>query len=134
MLIASSIGDLYASSFLPVTGAVDPVTGIYQYCYSGVRSFQKCSYQVTTLDSHQCFYDDNGLLGCADHVMVFRNSAGNAEPQPGDSGAPFYKPVTGAVGARGVVNGSWCPDICYGLGFRWSQIASQLAVSIKTYP
>jgi hypothetical protein len=134
------VGDLYSGSFQPVKGSGDPVTAVFQYCFSGVtssiNSSERCGFEVTTLDSHQCFTDGGHFLGCADHEMLFRDSAGNVATQLGDSGAPFYRYVTGGISARGLVNGT-CPDgahPCYGYGFRWTQVASQLSVSITTYP
>jgi hypothetical protein len=128
------VGDLDSSTHVSIKSAANPANGQFLYCFSGVTSLVNCNYEVVNQDETVCFDDQDGhLLGCADHVMQFRNAAGNAAPQDGDSGAPFYLPCTGGACARGIVTGQGCfSGVCFGYGFRWGTLSSELGVSITT--
>jgi len=66
----------------PVVGAGDPVVGFNNYCHSGRTTGENCGHTAVSVTGSVCT-----SFGCQSPVIVF---TGGVQPQPGDSGDPFF--------------------------------------------
>jgi hypothetical protein len=113
------VGGVTSSSSKAVVGSGDPVAGVSGYCASGQTTGEQCNQTVQSTDAIVCTQ-----TGCKWPVIEYTGGPS----QPGDSGAPFYRPgATGQVFARGAViagNGT------QSYAEKWSRISSTFGVSI----
>jgi len=110
----------------PVVGAGDPVAGFTNYCHSGRTTGENCGHTATSVTGSVCT-----SFGCQSPVIVF---TGGVQPQPGDSGDPFF---VGAADPSS--NNKWIRGHVFaisgtstGYAELYSRVASYYGVSVVT--
>lgn len=119
-------GVIYVSDFNAglVNGSGNPaVSNTIFYCRSGWATGKVCNLRVEQLDAELCDPE------CTVNLIRYTSQFG-VTSQRGDSGAPFYREISGYVHARGMHVGR-IGDNHY--AHKWSTISSIFGVSIVKF-
>ncbi|MGP4113901.1 hypothetical protein ACTWP5_23695 [Streptomyces sp. 4N509B] len=114
-------GGVNSTTAYRVSAAGPATVGFADYCHSGRTTGEHCGHTAVSIDGQVCTE-----VGCTWPVIVFN---GGTQPQPGDSGGPFY--VRGNTDAfiRGhVIAGSGVTSYAT----PWTEVERVYGVSIVT--
>lgn len=110
----------------PVVGAGDPVVGFPDYCHSGRTTGENCGHTAVSVTGSVCT-----TFGCQSPVIVF---TGGVQPQPGDSGDPFYVGSAAPTSPNKFIRGHVFAISGSDTGYAelYSRVASFYGVSVVT--